>query len=145
MKWPRRKWQISTSQLAVLSPGLGSFDIGSLLTLGGGRFRGIARRAGRRSRDPGEVRRTLATLGVAEGRPVAVVARSIAAARSSIYRWLSWFRLAGVDGLRSGQRGRPATTVSGEVIEKVTESLELSPRSFGYLRSHWTSEMLTKE
>ena len=87
----------------------------------------------------------MAILRLCEGRCVAEVARLVNAARSSIYRWVSWFEQADVEGLRSARRGRSVSTVSDEVVDKVTELLGTLPRTLGYIRSHWTSELLAVE
>jgi len=98
-----------------------------------------------RSREPEEVRRALAILRLAEGRCVSHVADLVSAARSSVYRWVGWFEQADVEGLRSARRGRSISTVTDEVEDTVIELLKVSPRSLGYLRSLWSSELLAKE
>ena len=76
---------------------------------------------------------------------VTEAAELIAAARSSIYRWLGWFEIDDVNGLRSLSLGPPVTTVTEEVIELLQDLMESTPREHGYLRTRWSSELLAKE
>jgi len=96
----------------------------------------------RKSKEPNEVRRALGILRLMEGTPVAAVARSLEAARSTVYAWAARFNSGGVAGLRMAVQGAPPRTVTHEFIEAVTELLGCTPQSLGYLRSTWSTELL---
>ncbi len=91
-----------------------------------------------------EARRALAILRLAEGVPVAQVAK-VEAARSTIYRWVGWYRLEGESGLVPSRGGRPQSSVTPVVVELLQPLAKEEPRSLGYLRNSWTSEMLAAE
>jgi len=95
-----------------------------------------------KSRDADEVRRATAVLNLMDGASVGRVARRLAAARSTVYRWAAWYNEGGIEALRSMPRGRPATTVTTELVDALHRLLEATPRSWGYLRSTWSSELL---
>lgn len=92
-----------------------------------------------------EARRALAILRLAEGVAVAQVAKQVEAARSTVYRWVGWYRLEGEAGLIPSAGGRPQSSVTQEVIELLQSLAKEEPRSLGYLRNSWTSEMLAAE
>ena len=98
----------------------------------------------RKSHEPDEVRRALAVLELMEGATVAEVARVLAAARSTVYRWVGWYTSSGVEALRSLRRGPRETTVTPALVEAVTSLLSDTPRAVGYLRSVWSSELLAE-
>jgi len=98
-----------------------------------------------KSRDPQEVRRALAILRLSEGKGPAEVSRLLSAARSSVYRWRSWFKDYGTDGLKSLPRGRSQRTVSEPVIDLLRELVRKPPHVFKYLRTRWSSELLARE
>lgn len=111
------------------------------------RARGTQRRKLRtmaqRSKDPGTARRALALLALLNGRSVSQVAEFTAAARSTVYRWVGWFVDGGTAALRRGRGGRPASTVTDECVQALETLLGATPRDYGYLRSTWTSELLS--
>ena len=90
------------------------------------------------------VRRALAVLHMDECETVKAVAERVDAVRKSVARWRDWFRKDGIDGLRSDGRGAPSTTVSPRLMAAVDTALEETPQGFGYLRSRWTSELLSE-
>lgn len=92
-----------------------------------------------------ECRRALAVLRLAEGATATEVAKQVAAARSTIYRWAGWYRLHGENGLTPSVGGRPQSSVTDEVVNKLVELVEKEPREYGYLRSGWSSELLATE
>jgi transposase len=96
------------------------------------------------SRDRDEVRRATAILNLMEGASVGETSERLAAARSSIYRWLARYAEGGIEALRSARRGREQTTVTDELIKAVKALLEDTPRKHGYLRSTWSSELLSR-
>ena len=95
-----------------------------------------------RSRDPGEVRRALAMLGLMRGQSVSEVARALMAARSSVYRWARWFSSHGIGALSRTHGGRSAYTVTEELMRALEALLDKTPRHLGYLRTTWSSELL---
>ena len=99
----------------------------------------------RKSKDGEEVRRATALLHLDRSGNASEAAASVAAARSSLYRWVSWFAADDVEGLRSLAPGRNTTTVTDEVVELLMSLLETRPTEFGYLRATWTSELLALE
>lgn len=99
----------------------------------------------RKSKDAEQVRRATALLHLDRTGNVSDTAHTVAAARSSVYRWVSWFAADDVDGLRSVPPGRQATTVTDEVVDLLIALLQVQPSKFGYLRSTWSSELLAVE
>lgn len=110
--------------------------------------RAAKRRLQRVIRKPSDmemVRRATAILSLHQCGCVAQVSEMVAAARSTIYRWVGWFEIGDIDGLRTRPLGRPATTVTREVLNLIQSLLESAPCKYGYLRSRWSSELLAKE
>ena len=102
-------------------------------------------RIARKSKDVAQVRRALALLHLDRVGAVAETAACFGAGRSSVYRWVRWFRLADVEGLRSLPCGRPVTTLTHRVVALLIKLVRESPRKYGYIRSRWTSELLAIE
>ena len=96
-----------------------------------------------RSKDPREVRRVLAIVWLMRGQSVTSVAGALMAARSSVYRWAQWFSIEGAKALSRTRGGRPAYTVTASLIEALEALLDETPRTFGYLRTTWSSELLS--
>lgn len=65
----------------------------------------------------------------------------LCAARSSIGRWINWFTLHGVEGLKSP--GRVARWPVGDILHILPLLVRRSPQDFGWLRSRWSTELLT--
>lgn len=97
-----------------------------------------------RSKDRGLMRRALAVSWLMRGQPVTAVSEGLMAARSSVYRWAAWFKVGGLEGLRCGSGGRSATTVNAALLRALESLVQDSPRTFGYLRSTWSSELLSR-
>lgn len=102
------------------------------------------RKLSQRSKDAGLMRRAMAMSWLLRGHSVGSVSEHLRAARSSVYRWAEWFRDAGVSGLMRDVGGRPAVTVTDELLEALESLLDTTPRQFGYLRTTWSSELLSK-
>lgn len=98
----------------------------------------------RRPADAEEGRRALAVLRLMDGWSVVAVAEAVEAARSSVYRWAAWYREAGVGGLHTAPRGREQRTVTGELVAAVRSLVKKTPQALGYLRSTWSSELLSR-
>ena len=99
----------------------------------------------RKSKDGEQVRRATALLHLDRSGNVSETADSVAAARSSVYRWVSWFVENDVEGLRSQTPGRHLSTVTHEVVGLLLVLLEKKPSEYGYLRVTWCSELLALE
>lgn len=97
-----------------------------------------------RSKDAELSRRALAIARLMAGKSVSEVAESLVAARSSIYRWIQWFDDDGIDGLFRGGGGRTPSTVTATLLQALSTLLDGSPRDYGYLRSTWSSELLSQ-
>ncbi|EDE2173598.1 helix-turn-helix domain-containing protein, partial [Salmonella enterica] len=59
------------------------------------------RKEAQQTRDKNYARRLIAMLMLHQGMTVTEVAKMLCAARSSIGRWINWFTLHGVEGLKS--------------------------------------------
>jgi transposase len=94
------------------------------------------------SRDVEEVRRATGLLNLMNGASVSEVALRLAAARSTVYRWVSWYQRGGLEALRSARRGRLHWTVTDALVEAMLALLKHRPQALGYLRSTWSSELL---
>ncbi|CNH92619.1 IS630 family transposase [Yersinia pseudotuberculosis] len=79
------------------------------------------------------------------GESLSYVAKTLCAARSSIGRWINWFTLFGIDGLKSLSAGRQKKWPVEVMIRMLNLLVERSPQDFGYLRLRWSTEMLTIE
>ena len=102
------------------------------------------RQVSQRSKDAGFVRRAMVLSWLLRGCSVSTVAENLMVARSTVYRWVDWFRDGGVAGLDRGLGGRPASTVTEKLLEAMATLLDETPRNFGYLRTTWSSELLAK-
>ena len=79
------------------------------------------------------------------GESLTYVAKTLCAARSSVGRWINWFTLFGIDGLKSLPAGRQKKWPVEEMLRMLDLLVQRSPQDFGYLRSRWSTEMLTIE
>ncbi|WP_133148742.1 helix-turn-helix domain-containing protein, partial [Photorhabdus laumondii] len=59
------------------------------------------------TRDKDYARRLMAILMLHRGESVSLVAKTLCASRSSVYRWINWLTLYGLEGLKSLPVGRP--------------------------------------
>ncbi|KDY61248.1 helix-turn-helix domain protein [Escherichia coli 3-020-07_S3_C1] len=76
------------------------------------------------------------------GYAVSYVARTLCCARSSIGRWINWFTLSGVEGLKSLPSGRGRRWPFEHICALLRELVKHSPGDFGYQRSRWSTELL---
>lgn len=98
-----------------------------------------------KTRDKDYARRLLAILQLWERKGnVAKVASVLHAARSSVYRWRAQYEDYGEAGLFPQRRGRRDWKATEAIFETLRELLKTFPRSLGYLRSRWSSELLGK-
>ena len=71
----------------------------------------------RKPRDAEQVRRATALLHLEQSGSVLHTAAFVAAARSSVYRWIGWFETDDVEGLRSVTCGCPVAATSLARVE----------------------------
>jgi transposase len=95
------------------------------------------------ARDAKLYRRLRAVAEVAEGEPIATVARHARVARSTVHRWITRYRAERVptalaEGRRSG-RPRAATALTER---RLRELLTSDPGRFGYAATTWTVPLL---
>jgi transposase len=98
-----------------------------------------------KTRDKNHARRLMAMLMLHEGDSVTDVAQRLCAARSSVGRWINWFTLFGIEGLKSLPPGRQKRWPIEAIIHMLDLLVQRSPQDFGYLRSRWSSELLSIE
>lgn len=95
------------------------------------------------TRDARVYRRTLAVLEVANGEPVASVARRLRVTLRAVYHWLaSYGRDHAPDALADRDRsGRPRLLTPSDQ-ELLRELLSCSPQERGYFAAQWTVPLL---
>ena len=94
------------------------------------------------TRDKNYARRLMAMLMLHRGMTVTEVARLLCAARSSIGRWINWFSLHGLEGLKSLRPGRMPHWPVADICQALPLLVQRSPKDFGWLRSRWSTELL---
>ena len=94
------------------------------------------------TRDKEHARRLMAILLLHEGRSVTDVHLLTGAARSTIGRWLSWYRHEGVESLASLPAGRAPVLPVAKIVTVLVLLMQFSPQDFGYQRSRWCTELL---
>lgn len=94
-----------------------------------------------KTRDKDLCRRANAVLLVLKGTSKSEVARVLQAGRSSVNRWLTWYEVAGVDGLKTKGVGRPVRQPKAFICKVLRLLLEQTPRTLGYQRSRWSTEL----
>lgn len=92
--------------------------------------------------DKNHARRLIAMLMLHRGECVSHVARALCCARSSVGRWINWFTLYGVEGLKSLPPGRGRRWPFEQICALLKRLVERSPGDFGYQRSRWSTELL---
>ncbi|MCH4996233.1 helix-turn-helix domain-containing protein [Pectobacterium carotovorum] len=70
-------------------------------------------------------------------------ARLLCAASSSVGRWINWFTLQGVEGIKSLKSGRAPRWPVADILHVFPLLVQRSPQDFGWLRSRWNTELLT--
>src|SRR3954454_5673493 len=89
--------------------------------------------------DAGLLRRTLAVLEVAAGRPVAEIARLLRTSRVSIYHWVGDYEQTRDPTALADHRGGNHPTVGTEDLQAaLAASLRRRPEVFGYQAVEWT-------
>lgn len=106
--------------------------------------RQLMRKEAQQTRDKNHARRLIAILMLHQGMTVTEVASILCAARSSVGRWINWFTLHGVDGLKSLKSGRELRWPVTDILHVLPLLVQRSPQDFGWLRSRWSTELLTR-
>lgn len=104
--------------------------------------RRLMRKEAQQTRDKNHSRRLIAILMLHRGMTVTDVARLLCAARSSVGRWVNWFTLHGVEGLKSLKPGRSPRWPVADILHTLPLLIQRSPQDFGWLRSRWSTELL---
>ena len=94
------------------------------------------------TRDKGHARRLMAILLLHEGRTITDVHHLTGAARSTIGRWLRWYRDEGIDALEALPAGRAPVLPIAKIVTLLVLLMQFSPQDFGYQRSRWCTELL---
>ena len=84
-----------------------------------------------KTKDKNHARRLTAMLMLHRGDTVSYVARTLCCARSSIGRWINWFTLSGVEGLKSLPSGRGRRWPFEHICALLRELVKYSPGDFG--------------
>lgn len=104
--------------------------------------RQLMRKEAQQTYDKNHARRLIAMLMLHQGMTVTDVARLLCAARSSVGRWINWFTLHGVEGLKSLRPGRAPRWPAADILQLLPLLVQRSPKDFGWLRSRWSTELL---
>ncbi|EAP7517621.1 DDE endonuclease [Salmonella enterica subsp. enterica serovar Typhimurium var. 5-] len=104
--------------------------------------RQLMRKEAQQTHDKNHARRLIAMLMLHQGMTVTDVARLLCAARSSVGRWINWFTLHGVEGLKSLRPGRAPRWPVADILQLLPLLVQRSPKNFGWLRSRWSTELL---
>ncbi|WP_437215559.1 IS630 family transposase [Pectobacterium sp. LFLA-215] len=104
--------------------------------------RRLMRKEAQQTHDKNYSRRLIAILMLHRGMTVTDVARLLCAARSSVGRWINWFTLHGVEGLKSLNAGRAPRWPVADILHMLPLLIQRSPQDFGWLRSRWSTELL---
>ncbi|MBO2432355.1 IS630 family transposase [Salmonella sp. 32070601201500089SM] len=104
--------------------------------------RQLMRKEAQQTHDKNHARRLIAMLMLHQGMTVTDVARLLCAARSSVGRWINWFTLHGVEGLKSLRPGRAPRWPVADILQLLSLLVQRSPKDFGWLRSRWSTELL---
>lgn len=92
--------------------------------------------------DKNHARRLTAMLMLHRGDKISDVAKTLCCARSSLGRWINWFTLYGLEGLKSLPSGRGRRWPFEHICVLLRQLIKHSPGEFGYQRSRWSTELL---
>lgn len=92
--------------------------------------------------DKNHVRRLTAMLMLHRGDKISDVAKTLCCARSSLGRWINWYTLYGLEGLKSLPSGRGRHWPFEHICALLRQLIKHSPEDFGYQRSRWSTELL---
>ena len=106
--------------------------------------RRLMRKEAQQNREKNHARRLIAMLMQHQRMIVTDVARIRCAARSSVGRWINWFTLDGAEGLKSLRPGRTPQWPVTDILQVLPLLVQRSPKDFGWLRSRWSTELLSR-
>lgn len=92
--------------------------------------------------DLGEWRRGRAVRAYIAGRKVTAIAAECGVTRGSVNRWLQWYDVDHVEGLRTSIAEGPAPKLTDEQREALTVIIGLGPMQAGYQSGVWTGPMI---
>jgi transposase len=92
--------------------------------------------------DLGEWRRGRAVRAYIAGRKVTAIADECGVTRGSVNRWLQWYDVDHVEGLRTSIAEGPAPKLTDEQREALAIIIELGPIQAGYQSGVWTGPMI---
>ncbi|ECI4026728.1 helix-turn-helix domain-containing protein [Salmonella enterica] len=104
--------------------------------------RRLMQKAIHKTHDKNYACRLTAMLMLHRGDRVSDVARTLCCARSSVGRWINWFTLSGVAGLKSLPAGRTRRWPFEHICTLLRELVKHTHGDFGYQRSRWSTERL---
>ncbi|MNJ45021.1 hypothetical protein D3C77_400990 [compost metagenome] len=84
----------------------------------------------------------MAILLLHEGRTIADVHHLTRAARSTIGRWLRWYRDEGIDALEALPAGGAPVLPIAKLVTLLVLLMQFSPQDVGYQHSRWCTELL---
>jgi transposase len=87
-------------------------------------------------------RRAKAVLGYIKGKSVISLAETLDVTRGAINRWLQWYELEGVDGLRTLPVPGSAPRLDAAQQQELITLVEAGPQSAGYSTGIWTGPMI---
>lgn len=105
--------------------------------------RRLIRKEAQQTRDKNHSRRLIAILMLHRGMIVTDVTRLLCVAHSSVGRWINWFTLQSVEGLKSLRLGRAPCWPVADIQHVLSLLVQRSPKDFGFLNSRWSTELLT--
>lgn len=92
--------------------------------------------------DKNHAHRPTAMLMLHRGDTVSDVAKTLCCARSSVGRWVNWFTLYGLEGLKSLPLGRGRRWPFEQICSLLCQMITHSPSDFGYQRFRWSTQLL---
>jgi transposase len=92
--------------------------------------------------DLGEWRRGRAVRAYIDGRRVIEIASEAGVTRGSVNRWLQWYDVDHVDGLRTNVSDGPAPKLNDAQQAQLADVIERGPIAAGYQSGVWTGPMI---
>lgn len=87
-------------------------------------------------------RRAKAVLGYIQGKRAKALSLELDVTRGSINRWLQWYDVSGVDGLRTRPIPGAAPRLSGAQRAELSAVIEAGPQAAGFTSGMWTGPMV---
>ena len=105
------------------------------------RVRGFSKGAKSRQ-DLAEWWRARAVISYIEGTSVINIAENLGVTRGSVNRWLQWYNVCGLDGLRTGDRSGRPPRLTTEQRSKLVALIEAGPLACRFDTGIWTGPMI---